>query len=282
MNVGSQSVDDMGVTPLFDFLCSNFFTMKKVAFITGASKGIGLEIARIHAAHGDDLILTARSLHDLQEIKTHFECEYPVKVTIIAKDLSMAGSAEEVFDEIKQQHIDVDYLVNNAGFGDYGYFADTNWDRYSAMINLNISSLTELCHLFISDWQGRKAGKILNVASTAAFQPGPKMAVYFATKAYVLSFSQAIGQEVKKDGITITAFCPGPTNTNFMDDSQMIVSRMVAGHKLPAPKEVARCAYKAMISGKSVAIHGTKNRIMANLNRFVPRSWATKITDKLL
>ncbi|WP_352423461.1 SDR family oxidoreductase [Proteiniphilum sp.] len=256
--------------------------MKKVAFITGASKGIGLEIARIHAAHGDDLILTARSLHDLQEIKTHFECEYPVKVTIIAKDLSMAGSAEEVFDEIKQQHIDVDYLVNNAGFGDYGYFADTNWDRYSAMINLNISSLTELCHLFISDWQGRKAGKILNVASTAAFQPGPKMAVYFATKAYVLSFSQAIGQEVKKDGITITAFCPGPTNTNFMDDSQMIVSRMVAGHKLPAPKEVARCAYKAMISGKSVAIHGTKNRIMANLNRFVPRSWATKITDKLL
>lgn len=256
--------------------------MKKNAFITGASKGIGLEIARIHAAHGDDLVLTARSLHDLQAIKTRFENEYPVKVTLIAKDLSVAGSAEEVFNEIKQLNIDVDYLVNNAGFGDYGHFANTNWDRYSAMINLNISTLTELCHLFINDWQGRKAGKILNITSTAAFQPGPKMAVYFATKAYVLSFSQAIGREVKKDGITVTAFCPGPTNTNFMDDSQMIVSKMVAGHTLPTPENVARCAYKAMLSGKTVAIHGTKNRLMANLNRFVPRNWATAITDKLL
>ena len=127
-----------------------------------------------------------------------------------------------------------------------------------------------------------KAGKILNVASTAAFQPGPKMAVYFATKAYVLNFSQALGREVKKKGITVTAFCPGPTNTNFMDDSQMIVSKMVAGHKLPAPENVAQCAYKTMMRGKPVAIHGTKNRIMANLNRFVPRSWATTITDKLL
>lgn len=133
--------------------------MKKVAFITGASKGIGLEIARIHAAHGDDLVLIARSLHDLQGIKTGFENEYPVKVTIIAKDLSVAGAAEEVFNEIKQRNIDVDYPVNNAGFGDYGYFADTDWTRYSAMINLNISALTELCHLFISDWQGQKAGK---------------------------------------------------------------------------------------------------------------------------
>lgn len=256
--------------------------MKKVAFITGASKGIGLEIARIHAAHGDDLVLIARSLHDLQGIKTGFENEYPVKVTIIAKDLSVAGAAEEVFNEIKQRNIDVDYLVNNAGFGDYGYFADTDWDRYSAMINLNISALTELCHLFISDWQGQKAGKILNIASTAAFQPGPKMAVYFATKAYVLSFSQAIGREVKKEGITVTAFCPGPTHTNFMDDSQMIVSKMVAGHKLPTPEEVAQCAYKAMMRGKSVAIHGTMNRILANLNRFVPRSWSTAVTDKLL
>lgn len=256
--------------------------MKKVAFITGASKGIGLEIARIHAAHGDDLVLIARSLHDLQEIKTGFENEYPVKVTIIAKDLSVAGAAEEVFNEIKQRNIDVDYLVNNAGFGDYGYFADTDWTRYSAMINLNISALTELCHLFISDWQGQKAGKILNIASTAAFQPGPKMAVYFVTKAYVLSFSQAIGREVKKEGITVTAFCPGPTHTNFMDDSQMIVSKMVAGRKLPTPEEVAQCAYKAMMRGKSVAIHGTMNRILANLNRFVPRSWSTAVTDKLL
>lgn len=266
----------------YDFTGPADHLIKKVAFITGASKGIGLEIARIHAVHGNNLVLTARSLHDLQKIKAGFESEYPITVTIIAKDLSVGGAVKEIFNEIKQQNIDVDYLVNNAGFGDYGYFADTNWDRYNSMINLNISALTELCHLFISDWQGRKAGKILNVASTAAFQPGPKMAVYFATKAYVLSLSQAIGQEVRKEGITVTAFCPGPTNTNFMDDSQMIVSRMVAGHKLPTPEDVARRAYKAMMRGKPVAIHGTKNRIMANLNRFVPRSWATTVTDKLL
>ncbi len=256
--------------------------MKKVAFITGASKGIGLEIARIHAAHGDDLVLSSRSLPDLQEIKTKFENDYPVNVAIFAKDLSVTGAAEELYHEIKEHHIDVDYLINNAGFGDYGYFAATRLSRYNNMINLNISALTTLCHLFIRDWQGRKTGKILNVASTAAFQPGPKMAVYFATKAYVLNFSQAIGRELKKEGITVTAFCPGPTNTNFMDDSQMIVSRMVAGRKLPAPEEVAQCAYTAMIRGKSVAIHGTMNRLLANLNRFVPRNWATAVSDKLL
>lgn len=256
--------------------------MRDIALITGASKGIGFELAKIHASKGGDLVLTARNEEELLKIKTQFEKEYSVKIWVIAKDLSIEGASQSLFDEVKQRQIDVDILINNAGFGDYGFFCNTDWERYRQMLDLNIIALTQLCHLFLSDWKGRKQGKILNVASTAAFQPGPKMAVYFATKAFVLSLSQAIRQEVKKDRISVTALCPGPTATFFMEDSQMKASGMVKGKKLPSAKDVAIYGYRAMLKGKPVAIHGTMNRIIANLSRFLPRSWVVSSVDKIM
>ncbi|MDR1518054.1 MAG: SDR family oxidoreductase [Dysgonamonadaceae bacterium] len=256
--------------------------MNKTALITGASKGIGLEMARLHASSKGNLVLTARSEKELLEIKSELEAQFPINVYVIAKDLSSPDAPKALFDEIKRQHIEVDYLINNAGFGDYGYFSDTEWVRYRQMIDLNVSALTELCYLFGKDWKGRKPGKILNVASTAAFQPGPKMAVYFATKAYVLSFSEAVGQELNKQGISVTALCPGPTATYFMEDSRMKASGMVKRQKLPTPVQVAEYGYKAMLKGKAVAVHGTMNRVIANANRFLPRKWVVKLTAKLL
>lgn len=256
--------------------------MRDIALITGASKGIGFELAKIHASKGGDLVLTARNEEELLKIKTQFEKEYSVKIWVIAKDLSIEGASQSLFDEVKQRQIDVDILINNAGFGDYGFFCNTDWERYRQMLDLNIIALTQLCHLFLSDWKGRKQGKIINVASTAAFQPGPKMAVYFATKAFVLSLSQAIRQEVKKDRISVTALCPGPTATFFMEDSQMKASGMVKGKKLPSAKDVAIYGYRAMLKGKPVAIHGTMNRIIANLSRFLPRSWVVSSVDKIM
>ena len=152
--------------------------MNKTALITGASGGIGLDLAELHASKGGDLVLIARSIEKLEEIKAKFEQQYKVRVHVIDKDLSVPDSAKEVYDELKQQNISVDYLINNAGFGVYGMFAETDWEKELQMINLNITSLTHLTKLFIGDMIRNGGGKIMNVASTAAFQPGPLMAVY--------------------------------------------------------------------------------------------------------
>lgn len=252
--------------------------MKNTALITGASNGIGLELAKVHAQKGDNLVLVARNLSKLNELKSELENQYKISVHNIAKDLALRNSAKEVFDELKEKNIQVDYLINNAGFGDFGMFADADWDKTEQMINLNITTLTHFTKLFVTEMVKRGKGKIMNVASTAAFQSGPTMAVYYATKAYVLSFSEAIDNELRPKGITVTALCPGATESGFQDAAAMQESKLVKGRKLPTSKEVAEYGYKAMMKGKVVAIHGLLNYLMANSVRFTPRFLVVKVT----
>lgn len=251
--------------------------MKKTALITGASNGIGLELAKVHASKGDNLILVARSIQKLKELKDEIEKQYGVSVYNIEKDLSMVNAASEVYSEVKQKGLEVDYLINNAGFGDFGLFHLTDWNKTEQMIALNITALTQLTHLFLKDMIKSGKGKIMNVASTAAFQPGPTMAVYFATKAYVLHFSEAIANELENTGITVTALCPGATESGFKDAADMHESNLFKGKKLPSSKEVALFGYEQMMKGKVVVIHGFMNYILANSVRFTPRALVVKI-----
>lgn len=171
---------------------------RKTALITGASKGIGKEFARIHASKGDDLVLVARSKDQLMQLKNELETQYEsIRVEVIIKDLTDSRSAIEIYEELQTKDIQVEYLINNAGFGEYGFFVNADWDRFEKMIDLNIKTLTHLCHLFLPDMIERKQGKIMNISSTAAFLPGPMMAVYFATKSYVLHLSEALNNETK-------------------------------------------------------------------------------------
>ncbi len=255
--------------------------MKNTALITGASNGIGLELAKVHASAGGDLVLVARNKTKLDELKSELESRYKVSVYTIGKDLSSINSAKEVYDETTKQNIQVDYLINNAGFGDFGMFVETDWQKELQMINLNITTLTQLTKLYLQEMVKRRSGKIMNVASTAAFQSGPTMAVYYATKAYVLSFSEAVANEVSDKGVSITALCPGPTKSGFQASAKMEESKLVKGRKLPTSEEVAKYGYKAMMDGKTVAIHGMMNWILANSVRFFPRALVVKITRKI-
>ncbi len=251
------------------------------ALITGASSGIGLELADIHASKGDNLVLVARNKTKLDELKRELESKYKISVHTIGKDLAANNAAQEVYDETKLLSIQVDYLINNAGFGDFGMFVETDWNKELQMINLNITTLTQFTKLYLQDMVKRKSGKIMNVASTAAFQSGPTMAVYYATKAYVLSFSEAIDNEVSDKGVTVTTLCPGATESGFQAAAAMEESALVKGKKLPTAKEVAAYGYAAMMKGKTVAIHGLMNYIMANSVRFLPRALVVKVTRSI-
>jgi len=251
------------------------------ALITGASGGIGLELARIFAANGNNVVLVARNQSRLGEIKVELEAKHKVKVLTIDKDLSFRDAAREVYEQTQSSGWQIDYLVNNAGFGDYGPFADSSWDKQLQMIDLNITALTHLTKLYLENMMARKSGKIMNLASTAAFQSGPLMAVYFATKSYVLHFSEALDNEVREKGITVTAVCPGATESGFQAAAAMEESGLVKNKKLPTSHEVATFAYESMMKGKTVAIHGLMNKILANSVRWMPRSVVVKITRKM-
>jgi short-subunit dehydrogenase len=254
--------------------------MKKTALITGASGGIGLEFARIHASKGDNLILVARSRDKLDEVKRELEAEFNVEVYNIVKDLTLNDAATDVFNEVRSINIVVDYLVNNAGFGDFGLFAGSDWDKQEKMISLNITALAHLTRLFLPGMIERGDGKILNVASMASFLPGPTMSVYFASKAFVLSFSEAINNEVRDKGVSVTALCPGSTVSNFhavaMNDPNLVEDR-----KMQSAKEVAEKGYRAMMKGKPVVIPGSKNAFLAFAVRFFPREFITKMARKI-
>lgn len=256
--------------------------MKNAALITGASNGIGLELAKIHASNGGDLVLVARNKSKLDELKTALVKQFSVSVYILDKDLSVIDSAKEIYEETSRQKIQIDYLINNAGFGEFGMFAETEWQDEYKMINLNIITLTLLTKLYLKDMVKRRSGKIMNVASTAAFQPGPTMAVYCATKAFVLSFSEAISNELMDKGISITAFCPGPTKTGFQAIGKMEESKLFKDKKMPTAYDVAICGYSSMIKGKTIAIHGMINYLMSNAVRFIPRALVLKFSRKIL
>jgi len=256
--------------------------MKNTALITGASNGIGLELAKIHASKGGDLVLVARNKSKLEELKTTLEKQFGVSVYTVGKDLSAINSAQEVYEETSRQSIKIDYLINNAGFGDFGMFAETDWDKELQMINLNITTLTLFTKFYLKEMVKRGSGKIMNVASTAAFQPGPTMAVYCATKAYVLSFTEAVSNEVNDKGVSMTALCPGATETGFQAAGGMDDSNLFKGKKLPTANEVAEYGYTSMIKGRTVAVHGIMNYLMANSIRFIPRGMILKVSRKIL
>lgn len=254
--------------------------MNKTALITGASGGIGLELARIHASKGDNLVLVARSSDKLECIKQELEGGYKIEVYYIVKDLSMKDSAIEVFDEVKDKNIVIDYLVNNAGFGDFGMFADSDWNKQERMISLNITVLAHLTRLFLPGMIERGEGKILNVASLASFQPGPSMSVYFGTKAFVLNFSEAVNNEVRDKGVTVTALCPGSTESNFHAVA-MDVPGLVENRRMQSAREVALAGYNGMMKGKPVVIPGFKNSFLVFASRFFPREFITKTVRKI-
>src|SRR5450759_699930 len=255
--------------------------MSKTALITGSSNGIGYELAKVLAQKDNNLVLVARSKDKLDELKNELEKSHNIWVYTIGKDLSLPGAASEVYDELKTKSITIDYLVNNAGFGDFGLFAQSDWNKQEQMINLNVTALAHFTRLFLPDMIRRGGGKILNVASTASFQPGPTMSVYFATKAFVLSFSEAVNNEVREHGITVTALCPGSTKSGFHSVAAMEGRKPPERNNFPTSRKVAEFGYRAMMKGKAVAIHGFKNSIMANSVRFAPRSLVVKIARQI-
>ena len=247
----------------------------KTALITGASSGIGFELAKIHASRGGNLVLTARRIDILENLKKELTEIFGIDVIVIQKDLAQPGAALDIFESVKEKGIEIDYLINNAGFGLYGKFEEQDPAELRRMIELNINALTELTHLFLPSMIKRGSGRIMNVASTAAFQAGPLLSVYSATKAYVLHFSEGVGNEINHTGVTITAFCPGATTTGFQETAHIQESRLVKGKRLPEARPVALYGYDSMLRGKKVAIPGLRNAFLAAMTGFLPRAWGT-------
>ncbi|WP_411334168.1 SDR family NAD(P)-dependent oxidoreductase [Metabacillus indicus] len=248
----------------------------KTVLITGASDGIGKELAYKYAQDGYRLVLAARSEEILQKLAEELK---PAPVIVKRKDLSDMNQVRELYEELKAESVQVDVLVNNAGFGLYGEFVRTSAEEELNMIDLNIKSITLLAKLFAPDMAARGSGHILNVASTAAFQPGPLMAVYYATKAYVLSFSEAIENELKGTGVSVSVLCPGPTKTGFSDRANLGQSKLFKSGVMDV-KEVADAAYKGLHKKKTVIIPGLKNKMLAAAVRFMPRKTVTGVVRK--
>lgn len=246
--------------------------MKKTALITGASGGLGLSFVNLFAKDGYDLVLVARNGERLEEIKKDVEQKYNIKALVVAKDLCSPSGADEVYKATKQTGINIDVLVNNAGFGDFGEFHNSDINKQIRMVDLNCIALMHLCHLYLPDMLKQKSGNILNVDSIAAFQPGPLMSVYYATKAFVLSFSQALTRELKGTGVKVTALCPGPIRTNFDAAADLGESGLFKNLKVWDPDTVAEFGYKNMKKGKSLCVCGFLNKLIVFANRLAPRS----------
>ena len=250
------------------------------ALITGASGGIGYELAKLFARDGSNLVLVARSSDKLVQLATELERAYKIRATVVAADLAHADGPAQVFAATQQAGIDVDVLVNNAGFGQFGFYVKTDLEEELGQIQLNIASLTHLTKLYARPMVERGRGRILNVASTAAFQPGPLMAVYYATKAYVLSLSSALSNELRGTGVTVTCLCPGPTTTEFHKRAAMDLSNIMKAPFMDA-KTVAEIGYRAMLKGKPTVIAGAMNWLVAQSTRFAPRSWTAAMARKI-
>jgi short-subunit dehydrogenase len=251
------------------------------ALVTGASGGIGREIAICLARGKRSLAITARSRAKLDSLAAELRAAHGIEVVVFESDFTVAGAADALVRRIEQQQLQIDTLVNNAGFGLFGKHADTALVDEQQMIDLNITALTRLTKLLLPAMLKRGRGQVLNVASTAAFQPGPYMAVYYATKAYVLSYSEALAEELRDTGVSVTALCPGPTASGFQDKADMHDSPLVKGKVLPSAKEVAEYAVRAMNERKVVAVHGWKNWLMAQSVRLTPRRVATRLVAQM-
>jgi len=244
----------------------------KFTLITGASGGIGHDLAMLAAADGKNLVLVARSVEKLEKLAENIQKNNKVEVLTIDVDLSDEAGINKLISVISAKNIQIDTWINNAGFGDFGDFAKADLGKNMEMIRLNISALTQLTHFALQFMLKTGTGKIMNVASTAAFMPGPGMAVYYASKAYVLSFSEALTRELKGSGITVTTLCPGPTDTSFATAAGLGKSLM---HRMLLPAtsmQVAKAGYKAMMKGKAIEIPGFMNKLSSFTPRITPRS----------
>lgn len=248
----------------------------KTALITGAANGIGYEFAQLFASDGYSLVLVDKNEQKLAEVVAEFKDKFNVLVTGVTKDLSLPTSPLEIYDHMQEASIKIDVLVNNAGFGKLGFFTDSNVTSDLEMLQVNLVCLTHLTKLFLQDMVKRGEGKILNVSSTAAFQPGPLMAVYFATKSYILSFSEAIANELEGTGVSITVLCPGPTHSAFHQRTGMAEIQVAQGTKMMDAATVAKIGYHGLMANKTVVIPGWKNQLLATIVRFVPRTLVTK------
>lgn len=228
--------------------------MKKIALITGASSGIGKELARIHAEKGGDVIIVARREAKLLELKTELEAKHKINCTTIVKDLSIPGAPKELYDEVKGKGIKVDYLINNAGFGLRGKFHELPWERQHQMINLNMAAVTELMYLYLPEMVNRNEGRILNNSSTASLMPGPLQAIYYASKSYVQFLSNAIAEELHDTNVTITNLMPGATDTEFAKTADMDKTGLF--DKPFSARVVAVDGYEAMLKGKLDIVSG--------------------------
>lgn len=247
------------------------FKMKSVALVTGASSGIGREFAAIHAEQGGDLVVVARSEGKLSALKDELESKHSVEVKVIPKDLSQPEAAQQIYDEVKTAGIEVEFLINNAGFGGQGKFHERDWADDHAMIQLNVVALTALCRLFLPDFVARNSGRILNVSSTASLVPGPLQAVYYATKAYVTFFSNALAEELHDTDVTVTALLPGATETEFGRTSGMDKTEMF--QTTASARSVAQDGYNAMLAGRLDVISGVTftQRLMLAMTPFMPK-----------
>lgn len=255
--------------------------MNKRTLITGASGGIGAEFAKIFAKNGNDLVLTSRSEDKLNALKNELENEFGIKVLVIANDLSRLNSVAEIFKITQENGIFIDNLVNNAGFGWHGEFCSQNLAKFNEMINLNITALTELCHIYANEMIKNGGGKILNVSSMAGFMPGPFMAVYYATKAYVTSFSQALFEELRDKNVSVTALCPGAVKTDFVKNGDL--AGVKAWDLAKDAYSVALCGYNAMQNGDLIAFNQGELKFAGDfILPFLPRKTILKISRKAM
>jgi short-subunit dehydrogenase len=253
----------------------------ETVLITGASSGIGRELARLFAGDGADLVLIARSEGRLRELADELAATYGVKTQVVPADLSLPASPGEIAEALTQRHIQVDVLVNNAGFGAHGSIAGIGVERQLEMIEVNVAALTRLTALLLPGMLERRRGAILNVASTAAFQPGPYQAVYCATKAYVLSFTEALAQEVRGSGIQVSCLAPGATDTGFAAQADSLGTWLFR-HGVMDAGRVARAGHNGMRRGRTLVIPGLRNRVLAFSVRLAPRALAARVAGYLL
>ena len=256
--------------------------MALTALITGASGGIGYELARLFAKDHHNLVLVARNGGKLAHVGDEIQRQFGVAVTTLARDLTAASAPQSLFDQMQQAGITVDILVNNAGYGKHGMFAALAMEDCLGQIQLNITALTQLAKLFLPPMLERKSGRILNIASTAGFQAGPTMAVYYATKAYVISFSEALANEIRGSGVSVTCHCPGATDTGFQKRAETEESILFKKLRPMDAKAVARHAYRSLMAGKTLAIAGMGNWLLTESQRLAPRRLVVAISRKLL
>jgi short-subunit dehydrogenase len=255
--------------------------MSNTALITGASSGIGKALSHYHAAKKGNLVLVARRGNALQKLKAELEARYGIQATVIVADLSQHNAAQTIFKTTEEARIQIDILINNAGFGGHGNFHESDLDKMQNMMQVNMSALVSLTHLYVQGMIERKKGRILHVASTAGFLPGPLQAVYYATKSFVVSFSQAISQELKGSHVTSTALCPGPVHTDFVRVGDL--EGVPIWDRAATAESVARIGYRAMEKGKLIAINDTAlNFLIHWIQPFMPRKMILRISQMMM